>query len=108
MLMLIYLIALIIGSNTISTIHFIRDLKIIIMAEVLISLFIFEIAYSKDTFEIGLHGIETLTLSGLTILILDLFNKQNESLWLVFSIMTGIILFYYLIKSIIIAVKKKK
>ena len=107
MLMFVYLIALIIGKNVMSTISYITDLKIIIMVEVVISLIIFEIAYSKDAFIIGIHGIETLTLSGLTILILDLCNKKNESLWLVFSIITGITLFYYLIKILVISLKPK-
>ena len=87
---------------------YLTNLKTFIMVEVLISIFIFENSYSKDNFLIGLHGIELLTVSGLTILLLDLFNKQSEFLSLAFAIITGIVLIYYLIKVLVIAIKKNK
>ena len=108
MFIFIYIIALIIGSKTLGAIKYITNLKTFIMVEVLISIFIFENSYSKDNFLIGLHGIELLTVSGLTILLLDLFNKQSEFLSLAFAIITGIVLIYYLIKVLVIAIKKNK
>ena len=105
---IIYFLALIIGKESINTIEYITDLKVFIILETIISIVIIEKAYKKDTFSIAINGIEMLVLGGSTVLILDLFNKQNDKLNLVFAILVGIFTFYYLLKMLVLAIKKDK
>ena len=105
---IVYFLALIIGKNAINTIEYITDLKVFVIIEAILSIIIIERAYKKDTFSIAIHGLEMLILGGSTVLILDLFNRQNDKLNLVFAILVGVFTLYYLIKLLVIAIKKDK
>jgi len=74
----------------------------------LVTLVLLEIAYKKENEEIALHGVEMATVGGLTIWTLDLFSRQNIDLNVYISVFICIVVFYYLIKSVIMALKKKR
>ena len=95
------------GKGKISTIDYIRILKTIIAIDVLVSIVLFEISMKKDNIEIGIHGLEMIFVGGFTVYILELFNTQNNNINIYFSIFIGITVIYYIVKSIILAIKKK-
>ena len=105
---LIYFIVLIIGKDLISTIKFITDLKVLILIEVLSSIIIFEISYKQDNFSFAMHGLEILAMAISTVITLDFVNKQNENINYVFAIFVVVFTIYYLIKNLVLALKKEK
>lgn len=104
----IYMGILLLGKYKVSTIGYINALKIITVIDLIGSIVLFEIAFSKDSFNIGIHGIEMAFLGGFTVFILELFSRQDSKFEIYFSVMVGIILLYYIVKTIVIALKKKK
>ncbi|MBR3134390.1 MAG: hypothetical protein IKG56_02900 [Clostridia bacterium] len=104
---IIYFALLLFGKGKISTIDYIRILKTIIAIDVLVSIVLFEISMKKDNIEIGIHGLEMIFVGGFTVYILELFNTQNNNINIYFSIFIGITVIYYIVKSIILAIKKK-
>lgn len=104
----VYFSFLIIGSNRIEDIVYLKIIKIASFVNLLIGLVFFEIAMRKDNESIFLSGVEIVSVGGVTLYVLDLFSKQNENLDKILCIVIGVYVVYYLLKSFIIAVKKKK
>lgn len=104
----IYCSLLIIGANRLQEDVFLRILKISSFVILFIALILFEIAMKKDSERIFLNGIEIVSVGGVTLYVLDLYNKQSDKINFIMSIVIGIYVIYYLLKSFIIAIKKKK
>ena len=104
----VYFSFLIIGSNRIEDIVYLKIIKIASFINLLIGLVFFEIAMRKDNESIFLNGAEIVSAGGVTLYVLDLFSKKNENLDKILCIVIGVYVVYYLLKSFIIAVKKKK
>ncbi len=104
---ILYFALLLFGKGKTSTIDYIRILKTIIAIDVLVSIVLFEISMKKDDINIGIHGLEMIFVGGFTVYILELFNTQNNNINIYFSIFIGITVIYYIVKSIILAIKKK-
>lgn len=105
---IIYFAILLFGKGKISYIDYIKALKVVIICDLISSLILLEVAFSKDKFNIGLHGIEMAFVGGFTIFILDLYSKMVSNFNVLFSIIIVFVTVYYMVKSTIIAVKKKK
>ena len=105
---IIYFALLLFGKGKISNIDYIKTLKVVIIIDLIVSIGLLEYAFKKDKFNIGLHGIEMIFIGGFTVLILELFSKEMQSINKWFSIVFGIVTLYYVIKSIIIVIKKNK
>lgn len=103
----VYFSLLIIGSNRIEDNIYLKIIKIASFVNLLIGLVFFEIAMRKDNESIFLSGVEIVSVGGVTLYVLDLFSKQNENLNKILCIVIGVYVVYYLLKSFIIAVKKK-
>ena len=104
----IYFIIIMIGNSTISAIRFINELKVVILIEAVVSIIIFEIAYKKDSTALAFHGIEVLGIGIATVVFLDLYNRQSIYLHLAFVVAISVFLLYYIIKMLVISLKKKK
>lgn len=104
----IYFGLILLGKEKIPAIEYIIDLKTFIIFDLLVTLVLLEIAYKKENEEIALHGVEMATVGGLTIWTLDLFSRQNIDLNVYISVFICIVVFYYLVKSVIMALKKKR
>ena len=87
---------------------FIQYIKIASFIFLLLSIFIFEIAYKKDNDEISLNGIEFLVLSIFSLLIqyIPKLLKIDENTYMLAG--TYIFLIYYGIKNIIIYTCERK
>lgn len=104
----IYFIIIMIGNSTISAIRFINELKVVILIEAVVSIIIFEIAYKKDSTALAFHGIKVLGIGIATVVFLDLYNRQSIYLHLAFVVAISVFLLYYIIKMLVISLKKKK
>ena len=101
-----YFFGLLISSKEISTITFITYLKTIIIVEVIATLAIFEKAYRKDKGTLAINGIEMLVIAGVTVFILDWVSKRNPYINTYIAIIIGTVASYYLIKILVIGIKK--
>lgn len=105
---IIYFVILLFAKERISNIDYIKVLKAVILCDLLASLVLLEVGFRKDKFNIGLYGIEMAFVGGLTVYILDMFCKTKDTFNIWFSVIVAFIGIYYIAKSIVIAVKKKK
>ena len=105
---MVYFAILLFGKGKIPVLDYIRALKVIIVIDLLASIVLLEVGFRKDKFNIGLHGIEMAFVGGLTIFILDLFCKTKDSFNIWISSIVTFVAIYYIIKAIIIAIKKEK
>ncbi|MCI8362749.1 MAG: hypothetical protein HFJ41_06505 [Clostridia bacterium] len=105
---LIYFILLIIGYKTIEKNIFLIGIKVLSVVSIMLTIFVYEIAYKKDSGKWAKRGIELMFLSIGTLISLKMYLHYNNkfvssmtSLALLFSI-------YYVGNSIIIYMKQKK
>lgn len=96
------------GKSKIPTIEYITDLKTFIIAELVMSIALFEFAFRKDRGDVAINGIEMIGIGSITILILNLFNTGSQKINLVIAGAIILINVYYIVKSIVIALKKSK
>lgn len=104
---ILYFIFIVLGS--IGTVKSNRsiDLNIFSIIFLGITIILFEIAYRKDNGKLAMHGIEFLSVAIFTLFlpyIIFELNETNKKHYLVASIYIAI---YYILKSIIIAIKTK-
>lgn len=104
----LYFLILLISKSSISTIEYVTDLKVFILIELVVSIILFEISYKKENSKIAWHGIEMILLGATTILLLDLYSRQSGIINTVFAIIAGAFIFYYIIKMLVIILKKQK
>lgn len=106
--LIVYFVLLLFGKEKIPTIEYIRDLKTFIIFDLVVALILFEVSINKDNDIVGVHGAEMTVIGVLTIFILDLFNKQNEKINMYIYIIIGCIVLYYIVKSIVLTIKRRK
>ena len=99
---------LLLGSKKIPIIEYITDLKTFVIFELAVTIFIFERAFKKDDDSLAIHGIEMFAITATTVVILNLFSRESNKIIPVICISIVITCVYYLVKSVIIAIKKKK
>lgn len=104
---IVYFCLLILGKDRIPTIEFIRDLRIIILLDVIVSIILLEISLKKDSGDIFMYGIEMIFIGGFTLFILEYYLRQDINLNIWVSIIIGIIVLYYIIKCLVLSKKKK-
>lgn len=107
MVEILYFLILIVGKAAVPTIEYVIALQIFTIAEMIISIIIFELSYKKDKDELFLHGVEMMIIASATLVYLHFFSMQSNILNIIGAIIIGLIAIYYLIKSFIIALKKK-
>lgn len=102
----IYFLIILFGSKRIPTIEFVRDMKIFMWFDVIVAIGLLERSFRKDVEALFLNGIEIIVVAGSTMFLTNYFTKVNEIINLPISIAAGVVVGYYLIKSIVLAIKK--
>ena len=106
-IIILYFIFIVLGSaGSIKNVRAI-DLNIFSILFLGIAIIIFEISYRKDDGKLAMYGIESLVVAIFTLFlpyIIFELNESNKKYYLMSSIYIAI---YYILKSIVIAVKTK-
>lgn len=101
-----YISITLMGSKRIPSEQYLVDLKVFIILGVIVAIFLFEKAFKTDKFRFALVGIETLILSGTTIMLLHLYKLQNSNILKYSKYFILLWSAYYIIKCIIIIMKR--
>ena len=108
LIILVFLCALNIAESNIQTESYILILKVLSIAFILITIFLFEVSYKCNKNEMILHSIEMLVISFFTLFLISAYSLYYGSLYKVIYIAMILFTVYYLIKSLIIVRKMKK
>ena len=104
-LMVIYLVIVLKGSINIGSENFEKDLKIMTLCILAIGIIILEVSYKKDSTKIALHGVEVLVFAGANLFLIFVnklhFDRLPKDIMYI-GVGIGC---YYVIKSIVLAVK---
>lgn len=105
---ILYFIFLNLGQMNIQAEVYITDLKVFSICVLFLAIALIEKAYKQDDGRIAIYGIEMIVLSLITVaLIFVNLMLQERYVYIVTSI-SYIFAIYYLIKSVIIYLKKRK
>lgn len=103
-----YFIFLNLGQMNIKPEVYQTDLKVFSITTLLISIVLIERAYKKDSGEIAVYGIETLILSIITLALIYVNLIFSSKYVFIVNFISYIFAIYYLIKSVIVYIKKRK
>ena len=103
----IYFLFIDLGINSIPVTVYMLDLKTFAIFIAIISIVIFEKAYKKDENYLALHGIEMTVVGILTLVILYFYSISYEYFSYILCSILGLVVVYYIIKSIIILIRNK-
>lgn len=104
---IIYYIVIGAGFYNIEETTYIVDLKVFSLLMLAITIILFENAYNKDNDEKAIIGIEFLSISIITLILIYAYILYKDMFVIVIGICLSVTLIYYLIKSITIYVKEK-
>lgn len=103
-----YFIFLMLGMKFIDNDILLKYIKVSSMVLLLVTIYIFEMAYKDDNGKTALYGIEFLVLSVHVILIEYLSEVFNVQLKIYIAVSAYSVIIYYVIKSMIIYTKYRK
>lgn len=99
---------LIIGlGNSLNTITFLSNMKILIIIEIISAIAMFEISNKNQSKSLFFRAIEAFTLISFTMILYGLYGRENPNIRYFVIGMVSIIFGYYVIKSLIINFKKE-
>lgn len=107
-LIIIYFMFLNLGFVNIKDDVFITDLKVFGMCILLLAIALIENSYKKENGEIALYGIEMVVLAIITIGLIYVKLMFSSRYVYIASAISYIFAIYYVVKSIVIYIKKKK
>ena len=105
---IIYFIFLNLGKNNIQSNVFVTDLKVFGMCIMLLAIALMEKAYKEDSGRIAVFAIEMIVLSLTTVSLIYIDLIFSTRFEFIVTAISYIFAIYYLIKSIIIYLKKRK
>lgn len=105
---MVYFIFLNLGKNNIQNTVFVTDLKVFGMCIMLLAIALMEKAYKEDSGRIAVFAIEMIVLSLTTVLLIYIDLIFSTRFEFIVTAISYIFAIYYLIKSIIIYLKKRK
>jgi len=105
---IIYFIFLNLGEINIKSDVYITDLKVFSLCILLVAITVIEVAYKKDSGEIALYGIEMLVLSIVTVAFIYVELMLSTKYRYIVTVTSYIFAIYYLTKSIVIYIKRRK
>ena len=103
-----YFIFLNLGKMNIENSVYVTDLKVFSMCTLLSAIVLIEIAYKKDSGEIALYGVEMIVLAITTFALIYINLMLSSRYTYIVTAISAIFAIYYLIKSIVIYLKKRK
>ena len=99
---------LIIGlGNSLNTITFLSNMKILIIIEIISVIAMFEISNKNQSKSLFFRAIEAFTLTSFTMILYGLYGRENPNIRYFVIGIVSIIFGYYVIKSLIINFKKE-
>lgn len=107
-LVIIYFIFLNLGYINIENGIYVTDLKVFSMCILLLGIVLLEKAYQKDSGQFAMYGIEMIVISIATIALIYINLMLSTRYMLIAAAISYIIAAYYLIKTIVIYIKKRK
>ena len=106
-IIILYFILIVLGSaNSIKSVRT-TDLNIFSLLFLSIAIFLFEKAYRKDDGKLAIYGIESLAIAIFMLFLPYIIFELNESNKKYYLMASAYIAGYYILKSIIIAIKTK-
>jgi len=105
---IVYFIFLNLGKMNIEHSVYTTDLKVFSMCTLLAAIIIIEIAYKKDSGEIALYGIEMIILAIATFSLIYINLMLSSRYLLISTAISFIFAIYYLIKSMVIYLRKRR
>ena len=105
---IIYFIFLNLGKINIENSVYTTDLKVFSMCTLLVAIIIIEISYKKENGELALHGIELILLAIATFSLIYINLMLSSRYLLISTAISFMFAIYYLIKSMVIYLKKRK
>lgn len=103
-----YFIFLNLGHINIKPDVYQTDLKVFSMCTLLIAIVLLEMAYKKDSGEFALYGVEMIVLSLITVSLIYINLMFSTRYVYIISAVSYIFAIYYLVKSMIIYIRKRK
>lgn len=107
-IVLLYFILINIGYKSIEQSVFITDLKVFSITLIIATICVFEYAYKKESGKYTIHGIELLILSIATLLSIRIYTIYNSKFVGIITTIALIFAIYYVGKSIVVYVRKKR
>lgn len=107
-LIIIYFIFLNLGQINIKAEVYQTDLKVFSMCTLILAIVLIENAYKKDSGEIALYGIEMIILSIITLALIYVNLIFSSRYAYIISAISYIFAAYYLIKSMVIYIRRRK
>lgn len=105
---IIYFIFLNLGQMNIEGEVYVTDLKVFSMCVLLLAIALIEKAYKKDDGEIAVYGIEMIVLSLITVALIYIKLMLSTRYAYIITSISYVFAIYYLIKSIVIYLRKRK
>lgn len=105
---ILYFIFLNLGNMNIKSEIYITDLKVFSMCILFLAIVLMEKAYKKDNGEIAIYGIEMIVLALATVSLIYIKLMLSTRYTYIVTSISYIFAIYYLIKSIVIYLRKRK
>lgn len=105
---ILYFIFLNLGKLNIKPDVYVTDLKVFSMCILATAIAIIENAYKKDSGELALYGVETIVLALSTVALIYVELMLSSKYVFIVTAMSYLFAIYYVIKSIVIYIKKRK
>ncbi len=107
-MVLLYFIFINLGYYNIASHAFMTDIRIFSICLIVITVILFEKAYNESNAKLGIHGIETLIISIVTLFMQYIFFYQKQSFIIIYMTIPVFFSIYYVLKSIGITVRAKR
>lgn len=107
-IVLVYFIFLILGFNNIEKNVYQTDLKVFSMCILFLAIILLEKAYKKDSGTLAIYGIETIVIAIITLALIYVEFMASANYINIVLTISYILAIYYVIKSIIIYIRRRK
>lgn len=107
-IVLIYFILINVGYTSIEQTVFLTDLKVFSITLIIATICVFEYAYKKESGKYTIHGIELLILSIASLLSIRIYTIYNSKFMSSITSIALLFAIYYVGKSIVIYIRKKR
>ena len=104
----LYFVFLILGFKNIEGNIYKTDLKVFALCILFLSIILLERAYKKDSGKIAIYGIETIVIAIITLGLIYVNLMMSSNYINIVLIALGVLVVYYIIKTIIMYIRGKK
>lgn len=98
---IVYLFALNLGMSNIPTENYLMDLKVFSVFLLIVTIFLFEVAYKKDISDYWFHGVEIMVCMIFTTYLIHLYSKFYNTFGTIIFSVSVLWIVYYTIKFLV-------